>query len=143
MAKQLEEEKKARQADKQKASRKLNLLEAHLKQERRHKKRCRQKFKVKKSLEDERRNEERLENMRKQVKAFRRRRGVVEKLLGRSGFKNERYTIQALTDDMARENKRIEALLRKELADAQNKVSEVETTLNESLLQERQLHDKI
>ena len=43
---------------------------------------------------------------------------------------------------MARENKRIEALLRKELADAENKVGEIESKLNESLLQERQLHDK-
>ena len=82
--------------------------------------------------------------MRKQVeKRLGRERGVVEKLLRKIGdLKNERLHNKALTDDMARENKRIEALLRKELADAENKVGEIESKLNESLLQERQLHDK-
>ena len=70
MAKQLKEEKKARQADKQKVSRKLNLMEAHLKQGEKTQKEMSTKISKLESLEDERRNEERLENMRKQ-KAFR------------------------------------------------------------------------
>ena len=113
------------------------MLEAHLKQGEKTQEEMSTKIsKLEKSLEDERRNEERLENMRKQVeRRLGRERGVVEKLLRKIGdLKNERLHNKALTDDMARENKRIEALLRKELADAQNKVSEVGTTLNESLL---------